>query len=421
MQSITAEASFTDIVIVGAGPGGCAASLFLAKNGIKHTVLEKAVFPRDKICGDAVSGKCLAVLRKLNPDIAKEFEAKATAFQPSWGIKFTAPNGRAIDIPFKLDLSKVDRPLAFISKRFDFDNELFERLDTRYAQVLQSAEVVDIQRTNGAVTVSYQQDGKLQHIADVKVVVGAEGDRSVVAKKLSANKIEKEHYCAGLRQYYSGIRDMHPQQLMELFFLPSILPGYLWIFPLPNGQANVGIGMLSSEISKRKVNLKQVLEKALAEDPLLKARFSDAKPLGKVQGWGLPLGSKKRPISGDNYLLTGDAASLIDPFSGEGIGNALYSGMLAAEAIVKGIAENRFDAAFFEEYDALFYARQWNELQLSHRLQQLSKYPWVFNFIVNKANKNKTLRETMITMFDDIDLRAKLRNPLFYLKLIIND
>ncbi len=421
MQSTTTEASFTDIVIVGAGPGGCATSLFLAKNGIKHTVLEKAVFPRDKICGDAVSGKCLAVLRKLNPDIAKAFEAQSTAFQPSWGIKFTAPNGKAIDIPFKLDLSKVDRPLAFISKRFDFDNALFERLDTRYAQVIQGAEVVDVQRANGAVSVSYVQAGKTQRIDGIKVVVGAEGDRSVVAKKLSTNKMEKEHYCAGLRQYYAGIRDMHPQQLMELFFLPGILPGYLWIFPLPNGQANVGIGMLSSEISKRKVNLKQVLEKALAEDPLLKARFSDAKPLGKVQGWGLPLGSKKRPISGDNFLLTGDAASLIDPFSGEGIGNALYSGMLAAEALVKAFQDNRFDAAFFKEYDALFYERQWNELQLSHRLQQLSKYPWVFNFVVNKANKNKTLRETMITMFDDIDLRAKLRNPLFYLKLLIND
>jgi geranylgeranyl reductase family protein len=415
------ESTFSDIVVVGAGPGGCATSLFLAKYGIKHTVLEKAVFPRDKVCGDAVSGKCLAVLRKLSPDIAKEFESKASAFQPCWGIKFTAPNGKSIDIPFKLDLSKVESPLAFVSKRYDFDNELFERLDTRYAQVIQGAEVVEVQRANGAVSVSYVQAGKTQRIEGIKVVVGAEGDRSVVAKKLSTIKMEKEHYCAGLRIYYEGIRDVHPQQMLELFFLQGVLPGYLWIFHLPNGHANVGIGMLSSEISKRKVNLKEVLEKALAEDPLLKARFSDAKPLGKVQGWGLPLGSKKRPISGDNYLLTGDAASLIDPFSGEGIGNALYSGMLAAETIAKAFASGRFDAEFFKQYDQQFYERQWNELQLSHRLQKLTKYGWMFNFVVNKANKNKTLRETMITMFDDIDLRAKLRNPLFYLKLLIND
>jgi hypothetical protein len=85
------------------------------------------------------------------------------------------------------------------------------------------------------------------------------------------------------------------------------------------------------------------------------------------------------------------------------------------------VKQNRYDAAFLKEYDTAFYNRQWDELKLSHTMQKLCKFPWLFNFVVNKAHKNKTLRETISCMFEDLDLRAKLRNPLFYVKLLIND
>ena len=214
---------------------------------------------------------------------------------------------------------------------------------------------------------------------------------------------------------------MHPQNFIELHFLEDMLPGYFWIFPLPNGQANIGAGMLSSSVSKKRVNLKEDMLKAIANNPTIKHRFKNAKLIGNIQGWGLPLGSKKRPLSGNGYLLVGDAGSLIDPFTGEGIGNALYSGMMAANIIVDAVKQNRFDAEFLKTFDDNFYARQWDELKLSHTMQKLCKYPWLFNFVVNKANKNKTLRETISCMFEDLDLRAKLRNPLFYFKLLIND
>ena len=89
-----------------------------------------------------------------------------------------------------------------------------------------------------------------------KMVLGADGAHSIINKKLGNIKVEKEHYCAGLRQYYKGVTNFHPQNHIELHFYDDVLPGYFWIFPLPNGQANVGLGMLSSEVSKKKVNLK---------------------------------------------------------------------------------------------------------------------------------------------------------------------
>lgn len=372
------------------------------------------------VCGDALSGKSVYVLNQLDPSIVPSFDRQKNEFIESWGVKFVAPNGKAIDIPFKQDMSKEALPPGFISKRFDFDNELFKRLDRNYATVIDGAEVTAIDRNANGITITYEKNSATFSIR-AQLVVGAEGDRSIVARQFGLIKKENNHYCAGIRAYYKGVEGMHDQNFIELHFLPEMLPGYFWIFPLPNGMANVGAGMLSSEVSKRKVNLKADMIKAIENNPNIRDRFKNATLQGKIQGWGLPLGSKKRPVSGERFLLVGDAGSLIDPFTGEGIGNALYSGMMAADHIAEAVKQQRFDAAFLKGYDTAFYNRQWDELKLSHTMQRLCKYPWLFNFVVNKAHKNRTLRETISCMFEDLDLRAKLRNPLFYFKLLLND
>lgn len=410
-----------DIIIIGAGPAGCATSLFLSKAGIPHTIIEKASFPRDKVCGDALSGKVVYVLKQLNPEYLDRLSQKPEAFLPSWGVKFVAPNGKSIDIPFKSDISKETHAPGFISKRINFDAEVFSWLDPKYADIRLETSLDSIEKTAEGLVLNLENKQGNYQIKHPKLVIGAEGDRSIVAKNLSDITKENDHYCAGIRAYYTGVEGLHQQNFIELHFLEEMLPGYFWIFPLPNGDANIGAGMLSSSVSKKKVNLKADMLRAIENNPNIKDRFKNAKLQGKIQGWGLPLGSKKRVISGDNFLLTGDAASLIDPFTGEGIGNAMYSGMLAARHIENCIKENRFDASFNQAYDQAFYDRQWDELKLSHTMQKLVKYPWLFNFVVNKAHKNKALRETISCMFEDLDLRAKLRNPLFYIKLLIND
>jgi len=417
--------SKSSIVIVGAGPAGCATSLFLSKLKIHHTIIEKAVFPRDKVCGDALSGKVVYVLKQLDEKILDTFASESNEFMPSWGVKFVAPNGKGIDIPFKQNPTKDMKPPGFISKRIDFDNALFQLLNTTYANILQGTCLREvIQHSDGIDLICEQEnEGKKTELVfqKIKMVVGAEGDRSIIGKKLAGIQKDNLHYCAGIRAYYSGVKDLHPENYIELHFLEEMLPGYFWIFPMPNGMANVGAGMLSDTASKKKINLREDMLRAIKNNATIKDRFADAKIEGKIEGWGLPLGSKKRPLSGKNFLLTGDAGSLIDPFTGEGIGNALYSGMLAAAHIEKCLNQNKFDAQFNLAYDHAFYTRQWDELKLSHTMQKLCKYPWLFNFVVNKANKNKTLRQTISCMFEDLDMRAKLRNPLFYLKLLIND
>lgn len=407
-----------EVLIAGAGPAGTATSLFLSKKKIHHIILDKASFPRDKICGDALSGKVVHVLNQLDKSYVPQL-ASGKEFLGSYGVQFVAPNGRVLDIPFTSNPETLKHAPGFISRRTDFDHFLFRKLDPTYTTVLENTEIVDLEYSADGVRVLLDNHGeKLQ--VESKIVVGAEGDRSIVAKHFAGYKKENKHYCAGLRAYYSGISDLHPQNFIELHFLRDFLPGYLWIFPMPDGMANVGVGMLSDVISKKKINLNAEMDKAIESNPVLKKRFQFSKQVSERKGWGLPLGSKKRKLSGEHFLLVGDAASLIDPFTGEGIGNAMTSGMIAAEVISKAIHEQQFDARFLSMYDEKIYEALWSELKLSHTLQKLTNQAWLFNFVVNKAAKSKTLRESITCMFEDLDMRSRLRSPSFYLKLLLN-
>ena len=119
-------------------------------------------------------------------------------------------------------------------------------------------------------------------------------------------------------------------------------------------------------------------------------------------------------------MLCGDAAMLIDPFTGEGIGNAMFSGLYAANQVELCLQQNNFSASFMKQYDDELYHRLWSELLLSYRMQQLVNFPSLFNFVVRKANSNKLLSETISCMFEDLDMRARLKDPMFYFKLLFS-
>ncbi|SNR82647.1 NAD(P)/FAD-dependent oxidoreductase [Hymenobacter mucosus] len=407
-----------DICILGAGPGGATAALHLANAGRPCLLLDRARFPRDKVCGDALSGKVLAELRRIRPELPAELET-SPAQLPSWGIEFYAPNGRRLSVPFKPRFNKAtDAAAGHIIKRLHFDNFLVEEVRCR----------PEIDFQEGVDVANHEQlpDGRWRltaadgtEIATARLLLVANGAQSSFARQVGGHALEPAHHCAGLRAYYRGVQGLSPDNFIELHFIKDFLPGYLWVFPLPNGEANVGVGMLTEAVSQKKVNLRQRLDDMLQAHPALKVRFAGAERLGPVRGFGLPLGSKRRALSGRGYLLLGDAGSLIDPFTGEGIGHAIISGRHAADWAGRALVAQDFSPAFLRGYDGAVYNRLWQELRLSRVMQRLLSYPWLFNFVASRAANNPTLAETISNMFLDLDLRERLRQPSFYLKLLL--
>ncbi len=387
----------TTICIIGAGPAGASTSIFLSKMGIAHTIVDAAEFPRDKICGDALDGKTLRVLNHIDPQIIKNEIANHPDFIPCWGMRFISLKGKFSDFIYPADFSNPHKCPIYVSKRMHFDNFLIGKIDTRFANFITGTKVNSLTKngTKWQILATDNQQTALTISSDL--IIGADGDHSVLLRYLGERKIDRNHYASAVRQYWKGVTDLHNKNLIEIYYPKKLPMGYLWIFPLPNGEANVGLGMLSKYASKAQVNFRVLLKEMIASDPAIAHRFKNATPVSNIEGWGLPLASLERNLAGDGYLLTGDAGSMISPSSGEGIGNAMMTGYIAAQFIQKALAKNDFGAASFKNYNREVFRHFRGEIK-THNL--LLKYHitgfaiWLLNTFISGNPLFKKYYET---------------------------
>ncbi|MEZ4721149.1 MAG: geranylgeranyl reductase family protein [Flavobacteriales bacterium] len=397
-----------DVMIIGAGPAGTSAALSLHNSGLSVALIDKSEFPRDKICGDALSPDVVNQLKMLPFDVSELFDQ----FQEKiWckAVRFVAPNYKHAD----LSLNKQEIT-GYVSPRLDFDQFLFNQaVKSDAITAFNGSGVKTIARENQTVVATLENGTRIE----AEIVLGADGAHSIVAREFTDWGVDKNHHCAGLRIYYENVSGFSNDNAVELHFYKELLPGYFWIFPLPGNRANVGLGMLSAHIAKRKPNIKKMLMDIIENHPNVKDRFKNASALEDIKGFGLPLGSKKRNISGERFLLLGDAAGLINPLSGEGIANAIRSGRVAADHLKRAFESENFSASFNKEYDREIYRRLWGELQLNYWLQLTMRRPWLTNFIVTRAIGNKSIQEMVLSGFDIDKIRSRMSRPGFYFKI----
>ncbi|MEA3201124.1 MAG: hypothetical protein QOE90_2552 [Thermoplasmata archaeon] len=416
-----------DVIVVGAGPGGSACASFLARDGHRVLLVDKARFPRDKTCGDAISGKSAAVLRELG--IADLVEERPHAVAE--GVLFSGPRDDKVQIPFPRDVDptgiknskKYNYVTAgWVARRLVFDEMVFRHAQSyKSIETWEDAEVKDVIFENGRAVGIKIGDGRE---ARARLVIGADGAMSVVAQKTGAFERDRDHWIGAYRVYMTGVTGMTRD--IEIHFVEGLIPGYFWIFPLDDGMANVGSGMIETDLQAmrkdgaKKVQLIADTERIMREHPAFKERFADAREVpGSKRGWVLPLGSKHRPVAGDGWMLVGDAAALIDPFSGEGIGNAMVSGRLAAAAATKAIAANNVSKPFLAEaYEKPLRAELDEELQMSYKLQQLGRHRVLLNFVLRRAAKRPKVRETISAMLADREKKEEFASAWFYVKLL---
>ncbi|MCB0697407.1 MAG: geranylgeranyl reductase family protein [Chitinophagaceae bacterium] len=346
-----------DVIIAGAGPAGCAAALALKDSGLKVALLERDIFPRDKVCGDAVPARAINTLRKIDTVLADTFNS----FEQKLLTRHTdvVYNNKSLKLHWQIP--------AYTCKRIDLDNYLFQ-LVQQYAStdVVQDCKVVSVGPGEQGYVITDKQ-GNTYH---AKLVIGADGAQSVTSKQLTSTILDREHHIGAVRAYYKGIDKLDADKT-EMYINKNFLPGYFWIFPVAGGMANVGFGMISSDIVAKKANLRAMFYDFIYGVPGLKERFKYAEPVGKLEGHSLPLGSRRVQMSGDNFMLCGDAASLIDPITGEGIGNAMASGRLAGLHAIRCFEHNDFSAAYMKTYDNAVWKELGDELLLRTRAQKL--------------------------------------------------
>ena len=406
----------TKVCIVGAGPGGAATALKLSYLGIESVLVDKATFPRDKVCGDAISGKVTTLLKRLDPEILKRFN-ELPCHSDVWGIDFVVPNGKVLSIPFQPTYvrDKKNAP-GYVCKRMDFDQFLIEEVKKR--DNIQFLEGIGIEKYERSKEGWKIEDKEGSFKAETQVLVVANGANSAFSRKVAGLEKDNAHHAGAVRAYYKNVKELRKDNFIELHFLEGINPGYFWIFPLPGGNANVGLGMRSDFLKKKSINLRQSFFDIIDNHPAFKDRFRDAEMMGKLEGYGLPLGSKKRVISGDHYMIIGDAGHLIDPLTGEGIGHAFYSGFIAAEQAQVCLEQNQFSAEFMQAYDVRVARVLGAEMKLSYQLQRLMKYSKIVNFLAAIIAKNKQMLDLLSKMYNDFDLRGQLVKPFFWLKML---
>jgi menaquinone-9 beta-reductase len=378
-----------DVIICGGGPAGSTCALAFVDSGLKIAVIEKFSFPRDKVCGDAVAAYVPKVLGTLHP----KFKDALAGFDEKVFVntcRIVAPNTKAFDITVPEG--------GFIATRVNWDNYLFELASQeKNVTFFLNQTIADVAIDKVKSEVSVQTD---KILFKGKIVIGCDGAHSIVSKKAAKTKMDLNHYSGAVRAYYKNVTDI-PDRAFEIHCLKGILPGYFWIFPVKNNMANVGLGIPSADISRKKLNLRRLFHHSIQNTEYLKERFKNAEQVGDLEGFGLPLGSRKIKMSGDNFILCGDAASLIDPLSGEGIGQAMISGRYAAWQTKKCFEHYNFTSSFMLQYDKQVYDKLWARHRKSYLMKQIiGNREWLVNGLITMASKKGIARDFLTKVLE---------------------
>ena len=401
-----------DIIIVGAGPSGSTAALYAEKLGLKTVLLDKTIFPRDKICGDALSGKSVRYMRELKilDEVSK---LKGSVIKR---ITFGSPSHKQFDINLSGFQNQGKIKEGFVIPRKIFDNFLFTKAKN-ITETKEGFKVTNIIYENNQIIGIKGVKDKQEEKFYAPIVLACDGANSTISRKLGLHSEDLVNTAIAIRCYYRGVKGLSDQ--IELHFVDEVLPGYFWMFPAGDNIANIGIGLSKKEAKKDKRKLTQILDDVIQSD-YFKDRFSESEKLENPKGWSLPLGRIIRPSYGDGFMLLGDAAGLVDPFTGEGIGNAMASAKYAIQVANKAKAENNYSKNIFSKYHELLWNDIGSELKTSAKLQDLANYRVLLNLIINKAAKSEEIQNIISGMLTNEIPKEKLSNPLFYLKILFS-
>ena len=357
---VAAGSDDADVVVVGAGPGGAATAYWAAASGLSVLLLDKATFPRDKVCGDGLTPRAVAELVRMGVSLREE-----DGWIRNRGLRVHG-GGHTLELPWPELSSYPSYGLA--KRRSGLDHLLVEHARAAGAKVLEGTAVTGPlldERTGRVVGVRAKGQGGEELTLRAPLVVAADGVSSRLATALGRTPRADRPMGVAVRTYFRS--PLHDDPWMTSYLelwdgepgASNLMPGYGWVFALGDGTVNVGLGSVSSTNAATKVDYRHLFATWMANTPA-EWGFTPENQDGPVRGAALPMGFNRGPLYGNGVMLVGDAAGMVSPFNGEGIAYALAAGRVAAEAAAQGLA--RGSAAGRERAFAAYGTRMKDDL-----------------------------------------------------------
>jgi len=305
-----------DVLVVGAGPAGVAAGIEAQRLGLDVLVVDKAGFPRDKTCGDGLTTGALRLLDELGLDVRT-----LPSYAPVTDTVLVSPAGREVVVPLP------DRgAYAGVVPRIELDTALVALARDRGVALREHAGLGDL-ADDGDHYAATLADGTTVR---TRWIVAADGHYSPVRHLLTDAPTELGTWHA-FRQYFTGV----DERRLWVLFEEDFLPGYAWMFPVGDGRANLGFGVLRGSNGDAPSGKALAAQwRTLADRPSVRRALGpDARPDGAMRAWPIPAAYDRARLARGRTLFAGDAANVVDPMTGEGIAQALETGALAARAI----------------------------------------------------------------------------------------
>ncbi|MDO9284709.1 MAG: geranylgeranyl reductase family protein [Aquabacterium sp.] len=385
-----------DVLVVGAGPAGSACAQWLARVGLDVVLVDQHVFPRDKVCGDGLIPDAHHALQRLGVHAEVMDQAQAVAHVACIGAR-----GGRVDVPGRLAVLPR-KQLDDILKR------AAERAGARFFAPWRFEAPL------------------LQGEGDEALVIGARlksptaGEREVQARwvVLATGAVPRALMAAGLctRHTPSGVAlrgyVQHPGMVgqiraLEVVWHKQLSKGYGWIFPCRDGVFNIGVGLAHShgkQVNGRAtmadVNLRELMSAFARVYAPAGELMRNGRLLGELKGAPLRCSLEGARYSRPGLLVAGEAAGSTYAFTGEGIGKAMETGLLAAEALIAGRSSHEAEAATRARYEATLAALK-PRFDLYERANRVNDHPWLADLLIWRANRSERILRRMASVLEE--------------------
>lgn len=394
-----------EAIVVGGGPAGSAVAAGLAAAGHRVLLLDKASFPRHKACSEYINPAGATLL----DDMGMSGEIMAAGAHRMEAMLVHAPGGQH----FVANYERAEPGRAALGlSRYRLDHLLIDRARAAGVDVRERAHVRKVIQEDGRVVgVEATIDGARQLIRSA-IVIGADGHRSVVSRELGQDTSPLWPHKTGLVAHYRGVRDLDRFGEMHIG-----RHAYAGLAPLEDGLTNVAVVADVRAVEGRTGSIDEFFMDSLRDMPAVARKLEGAERVGTIRGVG-SMARRARHTTGDGYLLVGDAAQFLDPFTGEGIYEALRGAHLAAPVVSAALRDGAASEAALRPYRAARRRTFMAKRDVSWIVQGFINTPPLMNYVTDRLARREELGLTLSGVLGNFRPATQALSPVFLARLL---